>query len=144
MSGFQYPCTLKPNNQIHSAVATWRVVNIHFCRTEKVSAVLLSTPVDSGYRPLMNDAREGPQTGYWQNARWSFCAAAANCFRAGVCMGAYPDGVTCVFRSSHTMKRTFCLAGVAAFAGANTNSKTKPIRKWIELRMWLFLFIIGQ
>ena len=31
-----------------------------------MSTLLFSTPDDSGYRPLRNDARDGPQTGYWQ------------------------------------------------------------------------------
>lgn len=35
-------------------------------RTCRKSVLLPNTPVDSGYSPLRNEARDGPHTGYWQ------------------------------------------------------------------------------
>ena len=35
-------------------------------RTSRMSDLLSKMPVDSGDSPLRNEAREGPQTGYWQ------------------------------------------------------------------------------
>ena len=40
--------------------------------------------MDSGYRPLKKEAREGPQTGYWQNARVNVVPLAASSSNVGV------------------------------------------------------------
>ena len=60
-------------------------------RVSRTSSVLLSTPVACGYKPLRNEAREGPQTGYWQKARLKVIASFASLERFGVVMGSYPE-----------------------------------------------------
>ena len=42
----------------------------------------------------MKEARDGPHTGYWQNARLKVMASEANSAKPGVLMWSYPEGET--------------------------------------------------
>ena len=91
-------------------------------RSSRISTLLLRTPVDSGYNPERKDAREGPQTGYWQKALRNRTLSAANRSNAGVSICSYPQGEMWVFRSSQTMKS---MLGAFLSAAKETNEQTR-------------------
>jgi len=87
---------------------------------------LPSVPLVYGYRPDMSEARDAPQTGYWQCIFSKRTPRRASLSSSGVLHCGCPNPLNAVFRSSDIKNKTFGLDGFAKLE--TKQSKENEIR----------------